>query len=62
MCDVLTYQQREIVTISALASLDGVEGQLQSHISMGKNIGITENQLAQLADWVKESVNKTHGL
>ena len=41
--DVLTYQQREIVTISALASLDGVEGQLQSHINMGKNTGITEN-------------------
>jgi 4-carboxymuconolactone decarboxylase len=57
--DVLTYQQREIVTISALASLDGVEGQLQSHINMGKNTGITENQLTQLADLVQESVNKT---
>jgi len=57
--DVLTYQQREIVTISALASLDGVDAQLQSHINMGKNTGITENQLAQLADLVQESVNKT---
>lgn len=33
---VLTYQQREIVTLSDLPSLDGVEGQLQSHIDMGK--------------------------
>ncbi|MBP1163267.1 MULTISPECIES: carboxymuconolactone decarboxylase family protein [unclassified Chryseobacterium] len=57
--DVLTYKQREIVTISALASLDGVEGQLQSHINMGKNTGITENQLAQLADLIQETVNKT---
>ena len=57
--DVLTYQQREIVTISALASLDGVDAQLQSHINMGKNTGIAENQLAQLADLVQESVNKT---
>lgn len=59
MSEVLTYQQRELVTISALASLDEVEGQLQSHINMGKNIGITENQLVQLADLVQESVNKT---
>jgi len=57
--DVLTYQQREIVTISALASLDGVDAQLQSHINMGKNTGITENQLAQLSDLVQESVSKT---
>ncbi|WP_292010882.1 carboxymuconolactone decarboxylase family protein [Chryseobacterium sp.] len=57
--DVLTYKQRELVTISALASLDGVEGQLQSHISMGKNTGITEDQLTQLADLIQESVNKT---
>jgi 4-carboxymuconolactone decarboxylase len=57
--DVLNYQQRELVTISALASLDGVEGQLQSHINMGKNTGITENQLAELADLIQEYVNKT---
>ncbi|MDW9382777.1 carboxymuconolactone decarboxylase family protein [Chryseobacterium sp. JV558] len=57
--DVLTYQQRELVTISALASLDGVEGQLQSHINIGKNTGITENQLGQLADLIQESVSKT---
>lgn len=57
--DVLTYQQRELVTISALASLSGVEGQLQSHIGIGKNTGITENQLEQLADLIQESVSKT---
>jgi alkylhydroperoxidase/carboxymuconolactone decarboxylase family protein YurZ/quinol monooxygenase YgiN len=57
--DVLTYQQRELVTISALASLNGVEGQLQSHIGIGKNTGITDNQLEQLADLIQESVSKT---
>ncbi|RZJ33008.1 MAG: hypothetical protein EOO18_09445, partial [Chryseobacterium sp.] len=56
---VLSYQQRELVTISALASLSGVESQLQSHITMGKNTGITENQLVQLADLIEESVSKT---
>lgn len=57
--DVLSYQQRELVTISALASLSGVESQLQSHINIGKNTGITENQLEQLADLIQESVSKT---
>lgn len=57
--DVLTYQQRELVTISALASLSGVESQLQSHIKIGKNTGITDNQLEQLADLIQESVSKT---
>lgn len=57
--DVLTYQQRELVTISALASLTGVESQLQSHINIGKNTGISENQLVQLADLIQDSVSKT---
>src|SRR6218665_2728334 len=57
--DVLSYQQRELVTISALASLTGVEGQLQSHIGIGKNTGITDKQLEQLADLIQESVSKT---
>ncbi|MCX8534233.1 carboxymuconolactone decarboxylase family protein [Chryseobacterium sp. KC 927] len=57
--DVLSYQQRELITISALASISGVESQLQSHINIGKNTGITENQLVQLADLIQESVGKT---
>lgn len=57
--DVLTYQQRELVTISALASLSDVESQLQSHIGIGKNTGITDNQLEQLANLIQESVSKT---
>jgi len=35
--DVLTFRQREFVTISALSAMDGVEPQLQAHIAMGKN-------------------------
>lgn len=57
--DVLTFQQRELVTISALASISGVESQLESHINIGKNTGIRENQLVQLADLIQESVSKT---
>ncbi|HET6556450.1 MAG TPA: carboxymuconolactone decarboxylase family protein [Prolixibacteraceae bacterium] len=57
--DVLTYQQRELVTISALASMLGVEPQLQSHIAFGKNTGITDGQLMELAGLIEKHVSKT---
>jgi 4-carboxymuconolactone decarboxylase len=46
--DVLTYQQRELATISVLSALDGVAPQLQFHLGVGLNIGLTESQLNQL--------------
>ncbi|WP_316803718.1 carboxymuconolactone decarboxylase family protein [Pedobacter nototheniae] len=56
--DVLSFQQRELVTIAALASMSGVESQLQSHITFGKNIGITENQLEEISTLIEKSVSK----
>ena len=57
--DVLTYQQRELITISALAAMPGVQAQLQAHIKMGLNTGITEDQLVQLANLTEIYVNRT---
>ena len=45
---VLTNQEREIATIAALASMKGVEPQLNSHIQMGKNTGLNNEQIAQI--------------
>jgi len=56
--DVLTHQQRELVTIAALASMDGVEAQLQSHITMGMNTGITTSQIVQVFDLIKKHIGK----
>lgn len=53
--DVLNYQQRELATIAALSAMQGVEPQLQSHLAMGKNTGLTESQLKQVF-----SVIETH--
>jgi 4-carboxymuconolactone decarboxylase len=58
-CDVLSYQQREFVTIAALASMPGVEAQLKSHIAVGKNTGITESQLEALALLVEKYSSAT---
>lgn len=56
--DVLNYRQREFVTISALAAMPGVEPQLQAHITMGKNTGVVESQLIELADLIEKYIGK----
>lgn len=57
--DVLNFRQREFITISALAAIPGVESQLQAHISMGKNTGITEQQLIDLVDIIETEVSRS---
>lgn len=56
--DVLNYSQRELVTIAALASLDGVESQLQAHMGIGLNVGITKAQLEQVLSLIETNVGK----
>lgn len=57
--DVLTYQQRELVTISALAAMPGVASQLQSHVKIGMNTGITQTQLIETAKLIEQHVSRT---
>ena len=48
--DNLDWQSREVATVSALAAMSGVESQLQSHIRISINTGLTGAQLRQLAE------------
>lgn len=57
--DVLNFRQREFITISALAAMPGVEPQLQSHLLMGKNSGITDSQLLELTAIIEKTAGKT---
>lgn len=41
----LTYADRELVTVSALSGLEGVDPQLKAHIAGARNMGLTEEQL-----------------
>ena len=43
--DILTHAEREIVTVSALASMQGVESQLKSHIGGAKNMGVGDAEI-----------------
>lgn len=54
--NVLSYSQRELVTIAALAAMDGVHAQLQSHVKMGMNTGLTPGQLSEVARLMEQFI------
>ncbi|PYS99861.1 MAG: carboxymuconolactone decarboxylase [Acidobacteria bacterium] len=56
--DVLTNQQRELATISALAAMTGVVPQLESHISMGMNTGLKEAELESAFDLIEKNISR----
>jgi len=57
--DILSYRQRELVTIAALASMEGVETQLKSHLAIGKNMGITDKELKDLSSIINQLIGAT---
>ncbi|WP_321372551.1 carboxymuconolactone decarboxylase family protein [uncultured Draconibacterium sp.] len=56
--NVLSYQQRELVTNAALASMTGTGSQLGAHIHFGMNVGITEGQLNDMFNVIEKTVGK----
>lgn len=59
--DVLNWQDREIVTISMLAVLEGVDSQLQSHLGIAKTQGITFAQFKEMQAILNGKVNAQSG-
>jgi 4-carboxymuconolactone decarboxylase len=59
--DVLTYRQRELATISALAAMSGITSQLQAHIGMGMNTGLTESELLETFAIIDQNISKDQG-
>lgn len=55
--DILTYPEREIATISALASMNGTESQLLSHLNIGINAGLSKTQLQDIINTLDAKVN-----
>ncbi len=56
--DVLTYQERELVTVSVLSGIGGVEPMLRSHFNLCLNVGLTPIQLQQFVGVIKSTVGK----
>lgn len=55
--DVLNHQERELVTISALAAMTGTEEQLKTHLRIAINTGFSEAQLKDFITVLKDKVS-----
>lgn len=55
---ILDYQTRELATIAALISMNGVNSQLRSHFNVGLHNGLTEAQLRSLITIVGTNISK----
>ncbi|WP_093431632.1 carboxymuconolactone decarboxylase family protein [Variovorax sp. 770b2] len=59
--DNLDWQSRELATVGMLSALPGAESQLQSHMRIGMNVGITAAQLDQLTQVLAQRVDAGAG-
>jgi len=56
--DNLDWQSRELATVGMLSALPGAEPQLQSHMGISMNIGLTAAQLRQLTQVLATRVDE----
>lgn len=56
--DVLTYVERELVTISVISSIGKAEPMLRSHLNICLNVGLTPEQLQQFVSVLKSTLGK----
>lgn len=59
--DVLTFAERELVTISVLSSIGGVEPMLRSHLKICLNVGLTTGQLKEFISIIKSTIGEKEG-
>lgn len=55
--DNLDWQSREIATVAMLSALPGAEPQVQAHMRISMNVGLTESQLRQLVRVLADRVD-----
>lgn len=55
--DILDFQERELATVAALASLPA-EAQLRSHLNVCMNVGLTEPQMREFVSVLAAQVGK----
>ncbi|WP_290794981.1 carboxymuconolactone decarboxylase family protein [Flavihumibacter sp. UBA7668] len=57
--DVLTFSERELVTISVLGSIGNAEPMLRSHLAICLNTGLTPDQLKQFIHTLQSAVGNS---
>ena len=60
--DVLTHAERELLTVSALSGMDGVEPQLKAHVNGARNMGLTDEQLQAIPATLATKVGKNEAI
>ena len=60
--DVLSHADREIVTVSALAGIEGVKPQLLAHAAGALNMGVTAEQLRAIPATLNERVGAVEAI
>ncbi|MDP3915578.1 MAG: carboxymuconolactone decarboxylase family protein [Bacteroidota bacterium] len=56
--DVLTYVERELVTISVISAIGGAEPMLRSHLNICLNLGLTPTQLNEFTGIIKSTLGE----
>ena len=54
--DVLTYAQRELVTISVISAIGNAEPMLKSHLTISLNVGLTPGQLQEFVKVIQSTI------
>jgi alkylhydroperoxidase/carboxymuconolactone decarboxylase family protein YurZ len=56
--DVLTFADRELVTISVISAIGGAEPMLKSHLAICLNLGLSPQQLNEFISILKTTIGK----
>lgn len=56
--DILDFKTRELVTVAALAAMQGTSGQLKFHLGAAMNVGATAEQLIELISLIDTKVDQ----
>lgn len=55
--DVLTHQDRELVTVRILSAMTGLESQLKTHLRICMNVGLSRAELEQFVEVLRKKVD-----
>jgi alkylhydroperoxidase/carboxymuconolactone decarboxylase family protein YurZ len=56
--DILTYTQRELITISVISTIGDAEPMLKGHLSISLNVGLSAEQLKEFITIIKPIIGK----
>lgn len=56
--DVLTFAERELVTVSVISAIGSAEPMLRSHLSICLNVGYSPEQLQEFVGIIKSTIGK----